>query len=53
MTIITNTTTTVIAGIPFSNQGVLMTHKSVGAGMLVEDWNGLDNVEVIPTVEIR
>ena len=49
MTTITSTTTAAKAtAIPITNQNAPMAHKSVGAGMLVEDWNGLDNVGVIP-----
>ena len=49
MTTITSTTTAAKAtAIPITNQNAPMARKSVDAGMLVEDWNGLDNVGVIP-----
>ena len=49
MTTIASTTTAAKAtAITITNQDAPMALKSVGAGMLVEDWNGLDNVGVIP-----
>ena len=49
MTTITSTTTAAKAiAIPTTNQNAPMARKSVGAGMLVEDRNGLDNVGSIP-----
>ena len=49
MTVIIRTTMAAKAAIPITNQNGPITPKSVGAGMLVEDWNALDNVGVKPS----